>query len=124
MSDLKDPRVYFAAERTLLAWNRTSLTIMAFGFVVERFGLFMQFFGAKADAVLSRGASFWLGIAFILLGAGSAAAAVLQYRKVLGTLRPADIPEGYRVNAGAVANVLVALLGVMLCVYLFWESAS
>jgi putative membrane protein len=122
MSDLKDPRVYFAAERTLLAWNRTSLTIMAFGFVVERFGLFMQLFAAEGDAVLSRGASFWVGIAFILLGAGSAAAAVLQFRQVLRTLQPAEIPAGYRVNAGAIANVLVALLGLVLCAYLFWES--
>ena len=39
MSDLNDPRVFFAAERTLLAWSRTSITVMVFGFVVERFGL-------------------------------------------------------------------------------------
>ena len=42
MSELNDPRVLFAAERTLLAWNRTSISIMAFGFVIERFGLFLQ----------------------------------------------------------------------------------
>lgn len=42
MSDLNDPRVFFAAERTLLAWNRTGLTLMAFGFVLERFGLFLH----------------------------------------------------------------------------------
>jgi putative membrane protein len=123
VSDLNDPRVFFAAERTLLAWNRTGLTIMAFGFVVERFGLFMQLFAAEGGTSLARGASFWIGIAFILLGAASAAAAVLQFRKVLGALKPIEVPEGYRVGAGAAANVLVALLGVALCVYLFWESA-
>lgn len=42
MSDLNDPRVFFAAERTLMAWNRTGLTLMAFGFVLERFGLFLH----------------------------------------------------------------------------------
>lgn len=122
MSDLDDPRVFFAAERTLLAWNRTGLTIMAFGFVVERFGLFMQLFAAEGGTSLARGASFWIGIGFILLGAASAGAAVLQYRKVLRTLKAQEIPEGYRVAAGAIANVMVALLGVALCAYLFWES--
>ena len=122
MSDLNDPRVFFAAERTLLAWNRTGLTIMAFGFVVERFGLFMQLFAAEGGTSLARGASFWIGIAFILLGAASAGAAVLQFRRVLGTLKPIEVPEGYRVGASAAANVLVALLGMALCAYLFWES--
>lgn len=42
MLDLNDPRVFFAAERALLAWNRTSLSLMAFGFVIERSGLLLQ----------------------------------------------------------------------------------
>ena len=37
-----DPRVYFAAERTLLAWVRTGLAVIGLGFVVARFGLFLR----------------------------------------------------------------------------------
>ena len=37
-----DARVYFAAERTLLAWVRTGLAMMGFGFVVARFGMFLR----------------------------------------------------------------------------------
>ena len=58
MSALNDPRVFFTAERTLLAWTRTSLTLMAFGFVVERFGLFIQMLLPQHSETLQRGLSF------------------------------------------------------------------
>jgi putative membrane protein len=37
-----DPRFYMAAERTFLAWIRTGIAFMGFGFVVARFGLFLR----------------------------------------------------------------------------------
>ena len=45
-----DPRVFFAAERTLLAWLRTGLTVMALGFMIARFGLFLQLLSLQAPA--------------------------------------------------------------------------
>jgi putative membrane protein len=119
MSDLNDPRVFFAAERTLLAWNRTSLTLLALGFAIERFGLFLHMLMPKSGEVLQRGVSFWIGIAFMGLGTISAATAIVQYRTVLRTLKPVEIPEGYRTNAGVYVNLAVAALGVALTVYLF-----
>ena len=118
MSDLNDPRVFFAAERTLLAWNRTSLSLMAFGFVIERFGLFARLLAAADVPALSGRASLWIGIIFILIGSGVAAVSVREYRKVLATLKPVEIPEGYRVNLGVFTNLAVAVLGVALTVYL------
>ncbi|NJD35992.1 MAG: DUF202 domain-containing protein [Betaproteobacteria bacterium] len=118
MSDLNDPRVFFAAERTLLAWNRTSLTLMAFGFMIERFGLFVHMLLPEKGNALQRGVSFWIGFAFIALGALAAVAAVAQYRTVLRTLKPVEIPEGYRVYPGVLTNLAVAALGVALTVYL------
>jgi putative membrane protein len=119
VSDLNDPRVFFAAERTLLAWNRTGLTLMAFGFAVERFGLFYHTLFPGQLEPLQREMSFWVGVGFVLLGAGSTGLAILQYRRVLKTLRPIEIPAGYRVNLGVLVNGLVATLGLALTAYLF-----
>ena len=119
MGEGSDPRVFFAAERTLLAWNRTSLALMAFGFVIERFGLFLHLVAPQRGSQLEHGVSFWVGIAFVLLGAWTAAISILQYRKVLCSLKPIEIPDGYRTQSGVLVNVAVALLGLALTVYLF-----
>ncbi len=120
MSDLNDPRVLFAAERTLLAWNRTVLSLMASGFVIERFGLFLRFVsvarptpGAPQDRV-----SFWIGIGFIALGVLAALLSIAQYRVALASLRPVEIPPGYRTSVGIWLNALIALLGALLIAYL------
>ncbi len=119
MSDLNDPRVFFAAERTLMAWNRTGLTLMAFGFVIERFDLFVTMLARLPEKPMDHGLSFWIGMAFICLGAASSALAVMQYRKVLRTLNPNEVPQGYWVNMGVLTNLAVAILGFLLTAYLF-----
>lgn len=122
MSALQDPRVFFAAERTLLAWTRTSLTLMAFGFVVERFGLFLFTLFPHQSESLQRGLSFWIGLSFIMLGAFVSIVGAVQYRRVLRTLQPEEIPAGYLIFVAPWANLVVAALGVALSAYLFRGS--
>jgi uncharacterized protein (DUF302 family)/uncharacterized membrane protein YidH (DUF202 family) len=64
------PSDYLAAERTLLAWIRTGLALMGFGFVVARFGLFLQALqpGQSHLQVRPYGPTFWFGTALIVLG--------------------------------------------------------
>ena len=61
---------YLAAERTLLAWIRTGLAMMGFGFVVARFGLFLQQIQAmqSSPSPQSFGVSLWFGTALIVVG--------------------------------------------------------
>lgn len=110
MSDLNDPRVLFAAERTLLAWSRTSAGLMAFGFLVDRAGLVVQ--GAQ-----SRGA-LWIGVAFVLVGVALSALSAVHYRRAIASLRPVEIPPGYWVNFSVILSVVVGLLGLALAAYL------
>lgn len=98
MSELRDPRVLFAAERTLLAWNRTSLSLIAFGYVVERAGTLIQ--GAHLQGAKPSGITPWLGLAFIALGAFVAFYSSRQYLAVLKTLSPAEYPKGDRLRWG------------------------
>jgi putative membrane protein len=88
-----DPRVYFAAERTLLAWLRTGIAIMAFGFVVARFGLFLRLLRVQGGTVPGHGISPYLGAALVLVGALASAGGTLEYRRYLQRIPPADLPR-------------------------------
>ena len=92
---------------------------MTFGFVIERFGLFVTILIPKHNTPLQRGLSFWTGLAFVALGAIVAAYSTVQYRKLLRTLKPVEIPAGYRTDPGIITNLLVAALVVVLTIYFF-----
>jgi putative membrane protein len=117
MSYLDDPRVLFAAERTLLAWQRTAVALMGFGFVVERFGLFLRMVTSQPLDPAHRSVSLWLGVAFLLLGALVAVVSALQFRAVLRGLGEKEIPRGYWTNFGVVINLVLAALALALATY-------
>ena len=121
MSDLKDPRVLFASERTLLAWNRTSISLMAFGFVVERFGLFLEIVRHDEINAFQRHISFYVGISFIVLATFAAMYSLWQHKRILKTINPVEIPVGYNLYVGMATNAIIGLLGVALIVYLFLD---
>lgn len=114
-----DPRVPLAAERTFLAWIRTGLALMGFGFVVARFGLFMREWAAVQDIPQhnSHGMSLWLGLALVGLGVILNLAALVRYRRYLYQLKAGKMPEAHPRLETALAIALV-ILGVAAAAYL------
>lgn len=114
---MEDPRVFFAAERTLLAWQRTGLVLMAFGFMIERAGILVQLLSSSQTGLSA--ASFWMGLLFMLLGVVTVAIAVYQFVKILPSFTAAEMPPGYRVSLSIGLNLLVAVAGLVLIISLF-----
>lgn len=116
-----DPRVFFASERTLLAWLRTGIAIVGLGFIVERFGLFMQLVAAQAPAAALRGdasVSSVLGIAFVLIGGGVILVATVQHGRFIATLPEIDRPAAYSRSWALWIGGFVALASFALALFL------
>ena len=115
-----DPRVLWAAERTLLAWIRTGLAMMGFGFLVARFGLFLKELAAVKDRPLDTtpGLSLWIGTALVLLGVCVNVLAAWEHQQIKQQLvRESHAPSGQSRLALFVA-VLLAVIGLAMAGYL------
>jgi putative membrane protein len=113
-----DPRIFFAAERTLLAWQRCSLALMGFGFVIERFSLFLAVLRRESGGPTPHAFSLIVGVVLILIGAAVAVASSRAFHRFVRGLPPEDVPTGSWVVLGPAVNVIVAAIGALLAGYL------
>jgi putative membrane protein len=116
----QDPRVYFAAERTFLAWIRTGLGLIGVGFAVSRFGLFLRQMRATETQVPIHGSglSVWSGVLLVALGVIVLASSIVQHLTLIrelsaGTWTPGRVSRNALLLAG-----LLAIVGIAMAVYL------
>jgi len=104
-------RDHAANERTLLAWIRTGIALMAFGFAIARFGLFLREVAQVGQVRVAHGAgSSWFGVVLVVLGLVTNAAATLRYAGMRNAIqaRLSAAPSPVLVYVLGVASVLVA----------------
>jgi len=118
MPESTDPRVFFAAERTMLAWLRTGLAVIGVGFLVARFGLFLRMLQNPSVDVSPPTASTLIGVGFVCLGAGMIAISAWQHSGFISGIQLSQQPQRYSMRLALWASAIVATLGVLLSGYL------
>jgi putative membrane protein len=120
----EDPRVRFAAERTFLAWIRTGLAMMGFGFIVARFGMFLREMTAARGTPLPHtlGISVWVGSALILLGVAANIITAFQHARTLRRLRSglALVPE--RWSLAILVAIVLSVIGMVMTAYVITSA--
>lgn len=115
----RDPRVYFAAERTLLAWIRTGLAMMGFGFVVARFGLFLRELAVARGETLPHtgGTSLAAGTVLVFLGVAVNIYAAVAHTRFSARFRRGEA-EPHDPRFGVILASVLAAAGFAMAVYL------
>jgi putative membrane protein len=111
-----------ANERTFLAWVRTAIAVMAFGFLIERFDLFIRFaaprIASNSDAVQGRNVADIAGLAFVLMGMAMIVLAAVRFFRTAEQIDAQQTVSGPGVRFDLALALLLVLLGCSLLLYL------
>jgi putative membrane protein len=115
-----DPRPYLAVERTFLAWIRTGVSFMGFGFVIARFGLFLREMAINKSPGEDphAGLSLPAGIALIAIGIIITIVAAIRYRRRILALDRGEFRQTFDTGFAILVATLLALIGLSVAIYL------
>jgi inner membrane protein YidH len=114
------PSDYLAAERTFLAWIRTGLALMGFGFVVARFGLFLSALQISQHnlPVQSYGLSFWFGTTLIVLGVVVNVCSARHHVRLVRSLKQGGSEFDRPSSLALAVAIILAVVGLAMAIYL------
>jgi putative membrane protein len=123
IEDSNRARDHLANERTFLAWVRTSVAIVVFGFAIGRFAIAMrQLTALQGHASKTTGISVMMGMISILAGVVMMIAGGARYRKTRALLDEGKFqPAGFIVD---LVTILTVLFGLVLAGYLMFVEKS
>ena len=117
-----------ANERTFLAWVRTSIAIMAFGFLVEKFDLFLEFasksLGTRPPSISGQLVGNIAGLLLIALGAATMVLAIIRFRQTSLDIDSTETRPGTGDRLDVILAALLVILGAALFVYLAYTLIS
>jgi putative membrane protein len=113
-------RLHQANERTMLAWIRTGIALMAFGFAIARFGVFLRQVASlgQVSVHLQGVGSAWVGAALVALGMVANLLATIRYAQIRRAIERGDVgaPHALMVYVFGITATLVGLVMTVLLV--------
>jgi putative membrane protein len=113
---------HLANERTFLAWIRTSISIIVFGFVVAKFGITLREFLRLQNAQQESGLSLAIGTGFMTMGIFMAFVALIRYRITLRRLESGEFQPARAVIV--FLGLVTAVFGAILAGYLLFTART
>jgi putative membrane protein len=120
-----DPDVFFSAERTYLAWIRTGVALMGFGFVLARFALVihqLRFMGKAPVPEDAQDISRYFGMGLVMVGVLLTVTATISHVRLIHRLNSGQPFVGRPTWVGITVAIVLALVGTLMSVYLLRES--
>jgi putative membrane protein len=113
-------RDYLAEERTFLAWIRTGISLMGFGFVVARFGIFGDLTNLPQQLPVGQPHEFsiWLGAALIAIGAIVNLFSAQRFMRLVRELNRNHFANRSLSRQGVIVALFMAMLGIAMTIYL------
>ena len=116
-----DPRIYMAAERTFLAWIRTGGALLAFGFVVARFGIFLRqvaLVGGVGLAGSGSGVSLYVGLSLVSTGVVVCMVSAVRHTRYIRAIDAGRFRGSFGSRFAFALVALLSLVGVAMGVLL------
>ena len=120
---INNTRDHLANERTFLAWIRTSISVIVFGFVVAKFGITLrEFLSLQGHAVKESGVSLNIGIGFMVMGIFMALLAIIRYQVTMHRIDSNQFKPTSTVII--LLGGITALFGAILMIYLILTAQT
>jgi len=118
MPKLNEATLYFAAERTLLSWQRSALSFIALGFGLERYAFTKNLDLPNQINNIHYLISECVGLSLILVGTFIAFKSAIHHKQFLGTLSTDELPSNYFTLMGPLAGFTISVGGLFLMAWI------
>jgi putative membrane protein len=122
---IKNFRDHAANERTFLAWVRTAIAVMAFGFLIERFDLLLKAAGLSSHTPAPEGYNFGklAGVSAVIMGSAMFSLAIIRFAKTAKDIDSDDERPGAGSKFDVALASLMSLVGISSFLYI-WHALS